>query len=70
MDPVLAFTNLLSASEQTGVAYLAAKSKLLHEVLVVPEQPFVVHGLAFPAANSSHSDSETFTRGLDDCTVG
>ena len=38
---------------------LPAEPDLGHEVLVVPEQPFVVHRLAFPVANRDHADRKT-----------
>ncbi len=42
-------------------APLLRESDLFHKVLVVPEQPLVVHRLAFPVPNGGHADSEAFS---------
>src|SRR5712691_4226625 len=46
-----------------------SEADLLHELLVVPEQPLVVHLAILPVADRSHSDSEVFAGRLNRCAV-
>jgi hypothetical protein len=42
---------------------LLGQADLLHEILVVPKQPFMVHHTVFPpVADRGHPDGESFTR--------
>ena len=47
-----------------------SEADLLHELLVVPEQPLVVHLAVLPVADRGHSDSEVFAGRLNRCAVG
>src|ERR1700675_2373788 len=44
---------------------LLAQADLLHEILVVPEEPFVVHRVALPVADRRHADRESLAGGRD-----
>src|ERR1700694_3664921 len=44
---------------------LFPQSDLLHEVLVVPEQPLMIHGAAFPMSDRRHADREALSGGGD-----
>src|SRR2546425_6784295 len=45
---------------------LLPHTDLLHEVLVVPEQPFMIHGFARPVANRRHAEREALACRLDE----
>src|SRR4051812_17628644 len=60
---------LCMASSFGAKRYLLADADLLHEVLVVPVQPFVVHFLAGPVADGGHAEGKTFAGGLNEFPV-
>src|SRR3989454_8061448 len=48
---------------------LLRQADLFHEVLVVPEEPFMVHRVALPVADGGHADREALARGLNEFAV-
>src|SRR3989454_191026 len=48
---------------------LLRQADLFHEVLVVPEQPFMVHRAALPVTDGRHADCEAPARGLNEFAV-
>src|SRR5712691_13213696 len=55
-------SSLLSRRVRFRRVRLRSQADLVHEVLVIPEQPFVVHCLAFPVPDRGHADREPFSR--------
>jgi integrase len=49
---------------------LLSQTKLLHEVLTIPEQPLVIHRVALPVADRGHGDGESLARGRNGRAVG
>src|SRR6266849_5569066 len=39
-----------------------SKADLVHEVLVIPEQPFVIHRFSFPVPDRGHAERESLSR--------
>src|SRR5438876_10262332 len=48
---------------------LLRQADLFHEVLVVPEEPFMVHRAALPVTDGRHADCEALARGLNEFAV-
>src|SRR2546428_10604677 len=63
-SPRLASSSLIA----TG-GLLGAQTDLVHEVLVVPEQPFVIHHAVFPVSDRHHADREALAGRRDRLAV-
>src|ERR1043166_159956 len=49
---------------------LPAESDLIHQVLVVQEQPLMIHLAVLPVTDRHHPDCEALTRRLNHCSIG
>src|SRR2546422_5491035 len=59
-----------SAAGSTDRALISLRqADLFHEVLVVPEQPFMVHRAALPVTDGRHADCEALARGVNEFAV-
>src|SRR2546421_12929416 len=64
-----AFDPASAAGSTDRALILLRQADLFHEVLVVPEQPFMVHRAALPVADGRHADCEAPARGLNEFAV-
>src|SRR5713226_7252503 len=60
---------LLCLHAVVGRLPLFCQPKLLHEVLTVPEQPFVIHCLALPVADGCHAQTERLACGRNGLAI-
>src|SRR2546425_4059144 len=64
-----AFDPASAAGSTDRALILLRQADLFHEVLVVPEEPFVVHRAALPVPDGGHADREALAGRLDELAV-
>src|SRR5437016_679498 len=64
-----AFDPASAAGSTDRALILLRQADLFHEVLVVPEEPFMVHRAALPVTDGRHADCEALARGLNEFAV-
>src|SRR5437879_13500936 len=58
-----AFDPASAAGRTDRALILLRQADLFHEVLVVPEEPFMVHRAALPVTDGRHADCDALARG-------
>src|SRR5437867_6173840 len=61
--------NRLLSSVVAPISCLLRQAELSHEVLAVPEQPFMIHCPILPVTNRGHGDGEALACRRDGCAV-